>query len=168
MIACHPSSVLPVRCLQVGVLASARARPGNRSSSRPPAPRRSLADARDRFLSGADPEPDFTYRELTVDPDVADAALEKIDVNSVEDATLDHLLRAKHREMKLQVEMLRARGTDDFRQLSVELYGGGVLVVNDPASLATAQSKAHFQHFPEAVRPHTLISRNVEPGGQKR
>ena len=35
----------------------------------------------------------------------------------------------------------------------------GVLVVNDPTSLANALSKAYFQHFPEVVRPRTLISR---------
>lgn len=38
----------------------------------------------------------------------------------------------------------------------------GVLVVNDPTSLANALSKAYFQHFPEAVRPHTLISRDED------
>lgn len=38
----------------------------------------------------------------------------------------------------------------------------GVLVVNDPTSLADALSKAYFQHFPEAVRPRTLISRDEE------
>ena len=36
----------------------------------------------------------------------------------------------------------------------------GVLVVNHPASLAKALSKAYFQHFPEVVRPRTLISRD--------
>ena len=36
----------------------------------------------------------------------------------------------------------------------------GVLVVNDPRSLAEALSKAYFQHFPEAVRPRTMISRD--------
>lgn len=36
----------------------------------------------------------------------------------------------------------------------------GVLVVNDPTSLANALSKAYFQHFPEVVRPKTLISRD--------
>ena len=40
------------------------------------------------------------------------------------------------------------------------IASGGVLVVNDPGSLATALSKAYFQHFPEAVRPRTLISRD--------
>jgi glutathione synthase len=46
-----------------------------------------------------------------------------------------------------------------FGQLIAE---SGVLVVNDPTSLASALSKAYFQHFPEAVRPGTLITRDVE------
>lgn len=81
-------------------------------------------EVRDRFLSGDEPDPTFAYRDLQVDPDVAVATLDAIDVGSVEDPTLSHLLRSKHRELKLQVEMLRARQTEDFLQLSVELYGG--------------------------------------------
>ena len=46
-----------------------------------------------------------------------------------------------------------------FAQLSV---AAGTLVVNDPASLANAVNKTYFQHFPEIVRPRTLISR--DPG----
>jgi len=38
----------------------------------------------------------------------------------------------------------------------------GVLVVNDPSFLAYALSKAYFQHFPEVVRPRTMISRDEE------
>lgn len=38
----------------------------------------------------------------------------------------------------------------------------GVLVVNDPTSLTSALSKAYFQHFPERVRPSTLISRDEQ------
>ena len=45
-----------------------------------------------------------------------------------------------------------------FGQLSVTR---GTLVVNDPDSLANAVNKTYFQHFPEAVRPRTLISRDV-------
>ena len=37
---------------------------------------------------------------------------------------LGQLLRAKHRELELQLDMLGARDTDDFLPLSVELYGG--------------------------------------------
>lgn len=36
----------------------------------------------------------------------------------------------------------------------------GVIVLNDPDSLATAMNKMYFQHFPEAVRPRTLITRD--------
>ena len=42
------------------------------------------------------------------------------------------------------------------------MANAGVLVVNDPSSLAHALSKAYFQHFPEAVRPKTLISRDLD------
>lgn len=42
------------------------------------------------------------------------------------------------------------------------IASSGVLVVNDPTCLANALSKAYFQHFPEVVRPRTLISRDPE------
>ena len=75
------------------------------------------------FLAGTAEAPEFTYRELDVDPDVFQAQLDHVPLDRVQDPTLADLLRDKHREMKLQLEMLRARDTDDFRQLSVELYG---------------------------------------------
>lgn len=75
------------------------------------------------FLAGTVEDPQFAYRELEADPDVLDAQLDQVDVGAVEDHTLGELLRSKEREMKLQVEMLRARGSEDFRDLSVELYG---------------------------------------------
>lgn len=75
------------------------------------------------FLAGTLEEPPFTYRELEADPDVLEAQLDHAPVDQVGDATLAELLRGKEREMRLQLEMLRSRGTDDFRQLSVELYG---------------------------------------------
>ena len=49
-----------------------------------------------------------------------------------------------------------------FAQLSV---AAGTIVVNDPASLANAVNKTYFQHFPEAVRPRTLISRDPDDIG---
>jgi glutathione synthase len=36
----------------------------------------------------------------------------------------------------------------------------GVIVLNHPDSLFNALNKMYFQHFPEAVRPRTVISRN--------
>jgi len=44
-----------------------------------------------------------------------------------------------------------------FGQLAVSR---GVLVVNDPDILANAVNKTYFQHFPEEVRPRTMISRD--------
>jgi len=37
----------------------------------------------------------------------------------------------------------------------------GVIVLNDPSSLASSINKMYFQHFPAAVRPRALISRNA-------
>ena len=80
-------------------------------------------DHRADFLAGTVHEPPFTYRDLEADPDVLEAQLDHAPVDVVEDPTLADLLRGKQRELRLQLEMLRARGTEDFRQLSVELYG---------------------------------------------
>jgi glutathione synthase len=38
----------------------------------------------------------------------------------------------------------------------------GVIVLNDPSSLATAINKMYLEHFPEEVRPRALISRNAD------
>jgi glutathione synthase len=37
----------------------------------------------------------------------------------------------------------------------------GVLVLNDPYALMTSYNKLYFQHFPEEVRPRTIITRDV-------
>lgn len=88
------------------------------------------------FIDGDLEHPDqaFTYRELESDPDVLGQQLAGIDVGSVEDTTLAHLLRAKHREMELHLEMLRARGSEDFLALSIELYGGVSPLLRDRAA----------------------------------
>ncbi len=78
---------------------------------------------RRRFLAGETTEPAFTYRPLEDDPDVLMAMVDAVDVAAVEDPTLGHLLRAKIRELELQIEMLRVRGRDQFLPLSIELYG---------------------------------------------
>jgi glutathione synthase len=46
-----------------------------------------------------------------------------------------------------------------FGQLAVKR---GVIVLNNPASLANALNKTYFQHFPEQVRPKTWISRDAQ------
>lgn len=78
---------------------------------------------RHAFLHGSASEPSFTYRELEDDPDVMRTVLDAVDVADVDDRTLGHLLRAKHRELELRLDMLAARDTEDFLPLSIELYG---------------------------------------------
>jgi glutathione synthase len=70
---------------------------------------------------------------------------------------------------ELDVLMLRNDPAEDaaerpWAQASGVLFGqlaaaSGVIVVNDPVHLADAVNKTYFQHFPEEVRPRTLISR---------
>ena len=46
-----------------------------------------------------------------------------------------------------------------FGQLAVKQ---GVIVLNDPGTLNDAINKMYFQHYPEKVRPRTVITRNVD------
>ena len=72
----------------------------------------------------------------------------------------------------LDVLLLRNDPSEDmvdraWAQTSGILFGQlamrrGVIVLNDPVNLANALNKTYFQHFPEQVRPKTLISRNPE------
>ena len=95
-------------------------------------------DVKKRFLDGAVPDPVFTYRELETDPAVVRRMLDEVAVTSVEDPTLGQLLRAKHREMEIQLDMLEARGSDDFLQLSIELYGAVSPKLRDQAESVLA------------------------------
>ncbi|MCM2373652.1 glutathione synthetase [Aporhodopirellula aestuarii] len=73
---------------------------------------------------------------------------------------------------ELDVLLLRNDPSDDaterpWAQTSGILFGQlaatrGVLVLNDPFSLANAINKTYFQHFPEQVRPKTCISRDID------
>lgn len=79
-------------------------------------------DERMAFLASGR-EPEFEYRPLEVHPQVLLAQLAMVDVDAVDDEDVAALVRAKRRELVLQAEMLAARGTGAFRQLSVELHG---------------------------------------------
>ena len=80
-------------------------------------------DVRPTFLAHPEADPVFEYRQLDVDPDVLDAEVEALPLDAVADTTLAALLRNRQREMTLRVEMLRARNTPDFLQLSIAHYG---------------------------------------------
>ena len=71
---------------------------------------------------------------------------------------------------ELDVLMLRNDPAEDigrrtWAQMAGILFGRaalrrGVIVLNDPTSLALAANKMYFQLFPEEVRPATLITRD--------
>jgi len=67
--------------------------------------------------------PKFEYRPLEDDPGVAVRRLDDMPVDAVHDPILASLLLGKHRELRLQLEMLDCRGSEDFLPLSLELYG---------------------------------------------
>ena len=92
-----------------------------------------LPDVRQQFESDGR-TPTFRYRPLEDDPAVGAKRLREIHVEQVSDATLASLLLAKHRELRLQLDMLESRGSEAFLALSIELYGGVT-----PDLLATAQ-----------------------------
>lgn len=110
-------------------------------------------------------EPDGTLSAITSagEPGKAYRSLERYleDVQRPETAQRQPLedfdvvmLRADPAEDALEHPWANTAGVA-FGQLMAR---SGVLVVNDPFTLAGALSKAYFQHFPEVVRPRTLIS----------
>ena len=81
-----------------------------------------LIEARRKFFSdGATPE--FVYGPLVDDPMVIETRLAAIEIDAVEDAALARILTSKRRELELQLQMLRCRGSDQFLELSLQLYG---------------------------------------------
>jgi glutathione synthase len=82
-----------------------------------------------------------------------DARLEKIDAGALDVL----MLRNDPSEDKAERAWAQTTGIL-FGQLAMR---HGVIVLNDPVSLANAINKTYFQHFPEKVRPRTCISRNA-------
>lgn len=81
-------------------------------------------EAFDQFkASGHRETPDFHYRPLTIDPEVAKRRLYAIDFHRVEDPVIESLLSEKRRELDQQLTMLQTRNSLDFRYASLMLYG---------------------------------------------
>ena len=84
----------------------------------------------------------------------------------------DDAVRERVEVDDLDVLLLRNDPSDDaaerpWAQTSGVLFGQlavkrGVIVLNDPFSLANAINKTYFQHFPEDVRPATVITRDPD------
>ena len=82
------------------------------------------------------------------------ASIETIDVKD-----LDVLFLRNDPSLDADERPWAAHAGAMFGRLAVER---GVLTVNDPNALATAQNKLYFQDFPEAIRPPTLISKSLD------
>jgi uncharacterized protein (TIGR02421 family) len=81
-----------------------------------------LVEARRAFRTDGSP-PEFVYGPLADDPLVIETRLQAIAIDSVEDVALARILTAKRRELELQLQMLRSRGSERFLELSLQLYG---------------------------------------------
>lgn len=79
----------------------------------------------ERFeASGCQREPEFRYRPLSVDPDLAKRDLYAIDLRAIEDPVIETLFREKQQDLDQQLMMLQRRNTPAFRHVSVLQYGG--------------------------------------------
>jgi uncharacterized protein (TIGR02421 family) len=79
--------------------------------------------AREDFLAGTAEAPEFLYRPLEDDPAISRDRLAAVGSEAVDDPALGQLVRAKQRELSLQLDMLSARDSAEFRFMSIELYG---------------------------------------------
>jgi glutathione synthase len=98
--------------------------------------------------------------------------------NQVFNSNVDFLETMKKTEKRLitskdlDILMLRNDPAVDFEKRSWAQNAGivfgqlakyqGVLVLNNPDSLAHALNKMYFQYFPKSVRPETIITRNKD------
>jgi uncharacterized protein (TIGR02421 family) len=82
-----------------------------------------VEESRNEFLSSTGGEPTFLYRDIEDLPEVIGARLAAVALDSVADPALAQIFAAKHRELSLQLDMLSARGSPRFLELSLDLYG---------------------------------------------
>ncbi|NEU08047.1 DUF1704 domain-containing protein [Flavihumibacter sp. R14] len=67
--------------------------------------------------------PEFTYRLISIDPEIEKRKLFNIPLENIEHPTLAFLLRDKRMELEKQLVMLEERGTAEFLHTSQSIYG---------------------------------------------
>lgn len=72
---------------------------------------------------GGEKQPDFHYRLIPVDPDIAKRQLFALRIGEVEDNTLEFIFRDKRNELETQLTLLTDRGTNQFVHSSLRLHG---------------------------------------------
>lgn len=73
--------------------------------------------------SGFESVPTLQSRPLDFDPDLVKRDLYNVEIERVEDSTLNALFRAKRDEIARQITLLEDRGTSRFRYGALQLYG---------------------------------------------
>ena len=102
-----------------------------------------LKDEENKFLSDTSYNPQFKYKELKFDPNNLYARLKRIEFP---DSPIGILWRKKSDEIKRKIELLEARGKDNFTAKSIHLYGAP-----DKETLALAINEA--SKMPERFPP---------------
>ena len=129
-------------------------------------------EAMAKFVAqGEEKPPEFRYRPLTVDPDIAKRELYEIDLSLLEDPLLERLLSEKRRELDYQLTLLATRNTPEFRPASMLLYGAVTpqLLSDAHAVLGTVKPaskrcrKIGAEHVAEAARGLVDRYRQVDP-----
>jgi uncharacterized protein (TIGR02421 family) len=67
--------------------------------------------------------PDFSYRLISLDPEIEKRKLYQVRLENIEHPTLAFLLREKRMELEKQLIMLEERGTSNFMHTSQSIFG---------------------------------------------
>ncbi len=108
-----------------------------------------LKDENTKFLLDPKYNPQFEYKELSFDPQNLYSRLKRIEYP---DTPIGQLWQKKADEIKRKIELLEARGTDEFMEKSITLYGAP-----DENLLAEAIKEVESmpKEFPKPVNIHT-------------
>ncbi|HTG55474.1 MAG TPA: hypothetical protein VL943_04355, partial [Niabella sp.] len=91
-------------------------------------------------------------------PQVFMEAVFKVDKKLIESKDLDVLMLRNDPSADLDDRPWAQYSGIVFGQLAKK---NGVLVLNNPDTLAKATNKMYFQYFPEIIRPETIITRSI-------
>ncbi|MBN1275837.1 DUF1704 domain-containing protein [Candidatus Woesearchaeota archaeon] len=82
------------------------------------------AEEKKKFFDDHSYEPRFTYRELDADTDALRKGLERtLQQPQDDDGRLSQLMQGRARELMRWLDLLLARGSEEFTQRSIELFG---------------------------------------------
>jgi uncharacterized protein (TIGR02421 family) len=100
------------------------------------------AEAWEEFKkSGYKRVPAFRYRPLAFEPETLREEVRAFASEEANDGSFVQLIEAKARELEVQLDLLAARDTPDFLDISIRLYGG----VSDPLLESAQKILANLQ-----------------------